>query len=70
TGPTSARCSPSSPPMAWPSTWRSASSPSLSWTSWDTASPPPASPPSETTFRSFWISLDPLIAKLYSVFWV
>jgi hypothetical protein len=24
---------------------------------------PPASPPSGTTFRSFWISLDPLTAK-------
>jgi hypothetical protein len=57
-------------PTAWPSTWRSASSPFPSWTSWATASPPPASPPSETTFRSFWISLNPLIAKHYSVFLV
>ncbi len=40
------------------------------WTSWDTASPPPASPPSETTFRSFWISLNPPIAKHYSAFLV
>jgi hypothetical protein len=41
--------------LAWPSTWRSASSPSPSWISWATASPPPASPPSGTTFWSFWI---------------
>jgi hypothetical protein len=51
TGPTSARCSPSSPPTAWPSTWRSASSPSPSWISWATASPPPASRPSRRTFK-------------------
>ncbi len=63
TGPISARCSPSSPPTAWPSTWRSASSPPLSWISWATASPPPASHPSGTMFRSFWISLDPSTAK-------
>ena len=47
-----------------------ASSPFPSWTSWATASPPPASPLSGTTFRSFWISLDPLIAKLSNAFWV
>jgi hypothetical protein len=35
-----------------------------SWISWATASPPPASPPSRTTFRSFWISLNPLTANL------
>ncbi len=62
-GPTSARCSPSLPPKAWPSTWRSASSPFLSWIFWATASPPPASPPSETTFRSFWIFPSPLTAN-------
>ena len=26
--------------------------------------------PSGTTFRSFWVSLDPQIAKLFNVFWV
>jgi hypothetical protein len=61
-----AHCSPSSLPTAWPSTWRSASSPSLSWISLATASSPPASPPSGTTFRSFWISLNPLTAKPFN----
>ncbi len=35
-----------------------------SWISLAAASPPPASPPSGTTFRSFWTSLNPLTAKL------
>jgi hypothetical protein len=49
------------PPTAWPSTWRSGSSPFP--ISWATASPPPASPPSGTTFRSFWTFLNPLTAN-------
>ncbi len=65
-----ARCSPSSLPMAWPSTWRSACSPSPSWISWATASPTPASPPSETMSRSFWIYLNQQTAKLSKDFWV
>jgi hypothetical protein len=44
-------------------TWRSASSPSPSCISWATAYPLLALPPSGTTFRSFWISLNPLTAK-------
>jgi hypothetical protein len=43
--------------MAWPSTWRSACSLSPNLTYSATASPPTASPPSGTTWRSFWIYL-------------
>ncbi len=45
----SARCSPSSPPAAWPSTRRSACSPSRSWILWFATSPPLVSTPSGTT---------------------
>jgi hypothetical protein len=39
-------------------------------TSWDIASPPPALPLSETTFRSFWISLNQMTARHCNGSWV
>jgi hypothetical protein len=47
-----------------------ACSPSPSWISWATASPPPASPLFGTMFRSFWTSLNQPTAKLCKDFGV
>ncbi len=57
----SARCSSSSPPMTWSSTWRSACSPSRSWICWTTTtSPPPQPPPGQRQVRTTHINMCPL----------